>query len=203
MDEPREITPSTLFVFGFFFELALVFVGALIGYSSTGNAFPFRLAADVSGMAWGLGASVPLLGLAFLLTSPVTRRIRPLQRIYEKIREILGAALPELRLQEVLLLSCAAGVGEEVLFRGALQTVLGAHGLWVSSLLFGALHAMTFTYFSLATLIGLYLGALFEWSGNLLAPILVHALYDALALWLLRKRFLEDNARDQAVAGSP
>ena len=92
----------------------------------------------------------------------------------------------------MLLLAGAAGVGEEALFRGVLQPALGPYGLWISSLLFGVLHALTYTYFLLAALLGLYLGWLFERTDNLLVPVIVHALYDAVALWLLRKRFLED-----------
>lgn len=192
MDEPTELTPRNLFLFGFFLELALVFVAALIGYSATGLPFPFSLMPHGETILWGLVATLPLLALSAVLTSRLGRKIRPFQRIYDKVKTILGAALCEMSLQDILLLSAAAGVGEEVLFRGVIQTVLGRHGLWVSSLLFGAMHALTFTYFVLAALLGLYLGWLFQETKNLVPPILVHAIYDAVALWLLRKRFRED-----------
>ena len=52
----------------------------------------------------------------------------------------------------------------------------------VLSLLFGLAHALTRTYAVLATLVGFYLGFLFWLTGNLLAPILAHAVYDFVAL---------------------
>jgi uncharacterized protein len=41
---------------------------------------------------------------------------------------------------------------------------------------------LTWGYLWLATLIGAYLGGLYCWSGNLLVPIVAHAVYDFAAL---------------------
>jgi uncharacterized protein len=50
-------------------------------------------------------------------------------------------------------------------------------------------HWITRTYALLAALVGLYLGGLWLWTGNLLVPIVAHALYDFVALiWILRRR---------------
>jgi uncharacterized protein len=83
-----------------------------------------------------------------------------------------------------------AGLGEELLFRGVLQPVLArwlgvAGGLVVSNVLFGLLHPLIWTYIVLSFLLGLYLGALGLWSGNLLVVIVAHGLYDFLALCYL------------------
>jgi len=43
----------------------------------------------------------------------------------------------QLSTYEVLFISCCAGIGEEVFFRGALQPVIG---IWITSFLFVALH---------------------------------------------------------------
>ena len=65
--------------------------------------------------------------------------------------------------------------------------------LVIASLLFGVAHALTPAYFVLATLIGFYLGGLYIATGNLLVPVLVHFLYDWLALaWLLSRTPNED-----------
>ncbi len=194
MDESHDLPPRQVFLFGFFFEISLVIVAAGIGYLTRGVAFPFRFSLDLEGLCWGLLATAPLLLLAVLLTAPLGRRFGPFRRIYEKVKAVLGAALCEMSALDRILLAGAAGIGEEVLFRGVLQTVIGTQGLWLSSVLFGALHALTYTYAIFATLLGLYLGWIFERTGNLLAPVLVHAIYDAVALWLLRKRFLEDRS---------
>ena len=53
---------------------------------------------------------------------------------------------------------------------------------------FGGMHAITFSYVVLATLVGVYLGCVWLWADhNLLAIVITHALYDFIALlWLLR-----------------
>ncbi len=55
-------------------------------------------------------------------------------------------------------------------------------GLAVASVVFGLLHAVTPTYAVLAALIGVYLGGLWQVTGNILTPIVTHALYDFLLL---------------------
>jgi membrane protease YdiL (CAAX protease family) len=55
------------------------------------------------------------------------------------------------------------------------------------SVLFGLVHPITPAYAVLATLAGAYLGWAYLASGNLLVPVLAHALYDFTALvYLLR-----------------
>jgi membrane protease YdiL (CAAX protease family) len=84
-------------------------------------------------------------------------------------------------------IALAAGVGEELLFRGALQPLaerwLGpAIGLIAVSVLFGTVHAASAMYFALATAVGLYLGWLSQRYDDLIAPIAIHAAYDWAAL---------------------
>jgi membrane protease YdiL (CAAX protease family) len=97
---------------------------------------------------------------------------------------------PVLLLSISLLLSLSAGVGEEVLFRGALQPLVAsltrsdALGVGLSSLLFAALHAATPRYLLLAFILSGYLGWVQIGSGNLLIPILVHTLFDVVGFAL-------------------
>jgi membrane protease YdiL (CAAX protease family) len=91
------------------------------------------------------------------------------------------------------MISLAAGLGEEALFRGVLQSVLTqafspSVGLVAASLLFGFAHCVTRAYVVFATLFGLYLGWLTIINDNLLAPIVAHTLYDFAALKYLVKR---------------
>ncbi len=86
-----------------------------------------------------------------------------------------------------------AGIGEEFLFRGAIQPLFERWtastgwgwlaGLILSNVIFGLLHCITPTYAVLAGLMGVYFGLLLDATGapNLLAPILAHGLYDYLA----------------------
>ena len=99
-------------------------------------------------------------------------------------------------------ISFLAGLGEEMLFRGLLQDGLAhwlgnsfglgeAAGLWLAvglaSTLFGLLHWISPFYALVAGLIGAYLGWWRVQSGNLLGPIVAHALYDFVALVYLTK----------------
>jgi membrane protease YdiL (CAAX protease family) len=54
--------------------------------------------------------------------------------------------------------------------------------LALASVLFGLLHLITPSYAVLAAMMGAYLGWFSIWTGNLLAPIMIHALYDFFAL---------------------
>jgi uncharacterized protein len=62
-------------------------------------------------------------------------------------------------------------------------------GLLVTSLLFGALHAVTFAYFVYATVAGALLGALALWRDGLWAPIAAHTVIDVIMFALLIRRW--------------
>lgn len=79
----------------------------------------------------------------------------------------------------MLLLGLSAGIGEEITLRGALQPKLG---LALTSLLFAALHVQ-YSWFGMLSILafGLILGVIRQRSSTT-AAILVHALYDLLAV---------------------
>lgn len=80
-----------------------------------------------------------------------------------------------------LALSLAAGVGEEIFFRGLLQPRIG---LWASTLLFAIGHVGYGQPFLLlgVTLLSLIYGLLAAWRGNVWAAVVAHALFDAVQL---------------------
>jgi membrane protease YdiL (CAAX protease family) len=113
--------------------------------------------------------------------------------------EQLGALVSALSTSELALLAALAGISEEVLFRGVVQVALAgvlpeALALVAASVLFGLVHFATKTYAILAGVMGLYLGALFLIQGNLLAPIITHALYDFIALIYVARRYRDVQA---------
>jgi membrane protease YdiL (CAAX protease family) len=84
-------------------------------------------------------------------------------------------------------LGVAAGLGEEMLFRGVLQYELGIRfgevvAVAVASVVFGLLHAVTPVYALLASVASVYFGWLYLDSGNLAVPIAAHGIYDIGAL---------------------
>jgi membrane protease YdiL (CAAX protease family) len=142
-----------------------------------------------SSVARGLAALLPmLLVLAWALRS----RWQPIADVRNRVGQMSREIFGEASWLDLALASLAAGLGEELLFRGALQPLLAMHssplvGLVGVSLLFGLLHAASPAYFVLATLIGAYLGWLAQAFEDLTAPIIAHAVYDFVALAALRR----------------
>ena len=143
--------------------------------------------------AAALPATVPLLVVFWLCLRLPLRPFRELLRIVE---ELLVPLFRHARVIDLAVISALAGFGEELLFRGLIQEgagqwIGGPWGGWIgwvlAAALFGAAHWITTTYAVLATLIGLYLGWLWTVTGNLLVPILAHALYDFAALVYLTR----------------
>ncbi len=93
--------------------------------------------------------------------------------------------LNAIKFRHVLLFSLLAAFPEELLFRGALQPEVG---LIVASVIFGALHGLTWMYFAYATTAGLLLGLLFQVSGTLWLSIGLHFAVDMVMFILLRQR---------------
>lgn len=117
----------------------------------------------------------------------------PVRRLVTLVTEQIGPAIAGCSAAELALLALAAGVSEEVLFRGVVQGGLARVvpawlALAVASLSFGLVHFASRAYAAVAGIIGLYLGALFLWQGSLLAPIVTHTLYDFVALLYIARR---------------
>ncbi|MGC4002058.1 MAG: CPBP family intramembrane metalloprotease [Pirellulales bacterium] len=152
---------------------------------------------DVDACLTGLLWTLPPVAALVYARSSSWRPIANFQRLMEmRVRPLFAT----LSIPHLLILSAAAGFGEELLFRGLLQPLLivvfdmfetrpgvAWAVIGLTSLAFGALHALSPVYFVLATVMSVYLGWLMLRTENLAVPILVHALYDAVALiWLCK-----------------
>ena len=145
----------------------------------------FRLDAKAAG--YGIAATLPLLGV---LRWCLRTEWRPMRRLVTLVEEHLTPYLAGASAGGIVLVSLMAGIGEEVLFRGVIQAGLADRlpawlAVGIAALLFGVVHWLTMSYAVFATLIGVYLGILFLVTGNLLAPVVTHALYDVVALTVL------------------
>jgi membrane protease YdiL (CAAX protease family) len=136
-----------------------------------------------------VAATVPMLmGFGWLLKSSGNFAANLRWFFEHVIRPVVG----EWSLAQLAIISLLAGICEEVLFRGALQAGLTdkigtAGALVIASIAFGLAHPVSKQYVVGATVIGFFLGGLYIARGNLLAPIVAHALYDFCALtWFLR-----------------
>jgi hypothetical protein len=139
----------------------------------------------VTGLGLGFGAAAVLafLNYAVLRLAPPLQPVRSIRRLYrETLRPLFAAARP----LEIAAVSLAAGVGEELLFRGAVQAEFG---LVVASVLFGLAHVggrSSVVFGVWVAVIGVALGGLAHAAGGLLAPIVAHAAYDAAAICYIR-----------------
>lgn len=165
-----------------------------------------RLTTDVAWRcAWGLFPMAALLAVAMRSQWP------PLLRLRELVAGMVQEFLADANVWQLGMVAAAAGAGEELLFRGALQPLaerwFGAlAGLIVASVLFGAVHALSVTYFVLATGVGLYLGWLAQHFNDLVAPIFLHAAYDWAALVALTvpaKHALSPSPREGEAPAEP
>ena len=178
------------FFVGCVVELGLLVIAVGLGWL-VGHPFLTGLRWDLRDALIGLLASVPLFGVfVWLLGSDLRWLVEIRQFLDEFLRPIFG----QWSLAQIALISLFAGIGEEILFRGVIQGALESSGgplpaIIVASLLFGLFHTITPAYALIATLIGIYLGAFKLMTNNLLTPIIIHSLYDFVALVYFLKAY--------------
>jgi len=132
------------------------------------------------GVALGLLTAAGAIGLT---------RIRPrilarLQADFQLAVRLFGKAT----VLDLAVVSLLAGVGEELLFRGFLQTwfaqAAGAHvAVLAAAVVFGLAHAISRSYVVFASVLGISLGYLYHLTGSLPAAMVAHAVYDFAALY--------------------
>lgn len=116
-----------------------------------------------------------VLGLYYGL--PPVRRALDISSV-----QVAQDALERLGIPLMLVTVALSGLGEELLFRGALQPTLG---IWPAALLFGLAHGgwnfrQMWAYVGVALLAGAAFGYLYQFTGTLLASVLAHIIYNIL-----------------------
>jgi membrane protease YdiL (CAAX protease family) len=118
----------------------------------------------------------PIIGLALglvvvFLSRLAVHRFDWARRLHNDFRQILG----KLSYKEILVLALASSIGEELLFRGALQPIVG---VWAQAIVFALLHigpGLRFLPWTASALvIGLLFGFIFQLTGDLGGPIVAH-----------------------------
>jgi membrane protease YdiL (CAAX protease family) len=148
---------------------------------------PWRAPAAAPWQTWQRVAAGFAFGIALVAVSRVwTERSRAGRELAAELASLVRG----LSVGQALLLAAISGLAEEAFFRGALQPRVG----WLlASLLFGLAHfhprRELRVWSASAVVAGLGFGALFEASGDLLAPALAHAVVNAVNLrWLALQR---------------
>ena len=171
------------------FEAGLGFVGIFLAWAGGVPMAPF-LVLTPAALERGLVATLPMLAMLALLS---LSRWPPLVELRRQVESIVRTLFANSSWLELALISLAAGVGEELLFRGALQPLLAVWfhpliAIGVVSLLFGLAHALSLIYFLAATVVGFYLGWLAMAYGDLIGPMVAHGFYDFIALTYVQQR---------------
>ena len=160
-----------------------------------GHATGFPIASQMrfswAAIGMAIGETLPMLLLAWW---SLHTRWLPVARFVETVRKTVVPMFAGTPVYALAVVSFLAGVGEEALFRGVLLSVVaqwlgGLGALVATSVLFGLAHIVTPGYAVVAALVGAYLGGLALLHQNILIPMLVHAIYDFVALAYLLPLF--------------
>lgn len=137
------------------------------------------------GLALALVLIVLSAGLARAFPSYARWLVRTQARNYPFLKRRIG-------LGAIIFISICAGLGEEALFRGGLQTLLGDRleaplAITLAAGLFALIHFARPLNSALIFAIGCLFGVVYWVTGSLLSVILAHAVYDVYALWALQE----------------
>lgn len=186
VDESADEGKNFLLVIGGTFFLGLLAVGlASLFNISLEDHFSWRW----DDMAIGVLATIPLA--AFLYWFVKTSNLRIVSFRESQIEFFAGIGF-SFTLPRIVLMAFGAGIFEELLFRGVFQTGVERFvpvllAIIITNILFGMLHWRTLLYAVIAGIVGAYLGVIFWLTGNLLAPMVTHTVYDLVALWYTRE----------------
>jgi membrane protease YdiL (CAAX protease family) len=178
-----QVDRKTLLLIAFITEGGLFLLGIVL-VANSDAALWSRIELSWKATGYALLFCVPMLAaLYFVLRSRWSALSRFREEIEEKVRPVFANS----KILDLLLIALLAGVGEELFFRGWLQSVLTGRfgilfGIILAGAIFGFAHFLSIGYALYAGLTGLYLGALYQVFGNLYIPMVVHALYDFIAL---------------------
>ncbi len=177
------MSPQRVFIVGLATQAVLI---AVATWASHVFGVPPRWGAPLRDAGIGLVAAVSL-GVTnhFLLTrAPANWLVSGVRSVYH---DIIVPLFGRMGLAAVIVLGFAAGVGEEWLFRGIVQPLLG---LVAASVLFGLAHVGSrrmLPFGVWATAMGAVMGWLALVTEGLTAPMVAHGVYDILALEYIRR----------------
>jgi hypothetical protein len=121
-------------------------------------------------------------------------KMKFMKPVLDKYKNMITSS--EIDLQLIFFISFCAGVGEEILFRGVIQPLIG---VWITSLIFVAIHGYLNPTNWRISIYGIYLtlsialiGYLSNWLG-LCTAIAAHMIIDVILFYKLKGIKLSDN----------
>ena len=160
-----------------------------------GRSYP-----DFVTFAWSEAANGVLLAFALIASSAMMAKAFPryAEWVIRAQARTYGFLKNRISFSAIVFISICAGVGEEALFRGGLQTLLGEYtplplALIVSAAAFALIHFAQPAISALLFVIGCLFGWIYWQTGSLLTVMVGHTVYDVYAIWALRKAMHELN----------
>ncbi|UWG98852.1 CPBP family intramembrane metalloprotease [Dehalobacter sp. DCM] len=137
-------------------------------------------------------AVVYLSGTCILLIlQTIFLRTIPWKKLFDGINQLL---MERFSLLELIPIFFVGAISEEFLFRGLIQSVLG---IWITALIFTLIHYRYWrkSYILLEVfLMGLILGYVFYFSGNLWVPVMCHFSINIITAFLVKKGYIKTEA---------
>ncbi|WP_050615459.1 CPBP family intramembrane glutamic endopeptidase [Bacillus testis] len=175
--------------------LAVALVLNLILFDSFGDFFRLFDWHDSRILLVGGGVGVLVVALDWLMMKIVPPRYYDDGGINERIFSSSSYG-------QILILTAAVSVCEELLFRGAIQTHTN---LWVASIIFALVHYRYLFHpylFINVMVLSLLFGWIFEQSGNLLVTIAMHFVIDLLLGLYIKRKAVKTTSRTDDYCGS-
>jgi membrane protease YdiL (CAAX protease family) len=191
---------ADFFWVGFLSELALFPAGLGLGILFSFDILRETNWADIAALRDGVLYTFPFAAIFFSLDILPIQAVRELKRFTEiAVKRIFGKR----NALETLLFCAAAGLGEEALFRGAVQGLMDQYfgviplSIIVSAVAFGAAHSANAAYFILSAMAGAFFASQYELAHhNLAGPSITHCLYDWVTIMSIKyfSRHVDDSA---------
>jgi membrane protease YdiL (CAAX protease family) len=145
------------------------------------------------GLGWlALPLGAVLGGGVYLLMFSVSAS--PLLRVnsIQSLLSMLHNLFKNFTWTQIIIVSLLAGVGEEILIRGGLQSILISLtspivGMLLASLIFGAMHFISKIYVLITFIIGFVFALAFYLTDSMLLVMVAHTVYDIFAFAMIVK----------------
>ena len=210
MDQPEEpkrqpaaTPPPTIVRTGLLFYGAMGIAALLWRMWTPGDSI-LHPSPAAAARAWSMPAALGAGVAAGLVAIAVSEALTRWTKLGHALADLLAESIGPLARGDAWLLALASGLAEEMFFRGAVQAEVGI--VW-ASLLFGAAHFLPRRELALwsvyAVAMGFGLGALYDWTGQLVAPIAAHVLVNGINLPRLAARSPRSSAEGDRVDLDP
>ena len=152
-----------------------------------------------------LVAAYPIVNLSFLANEAIP--LPEWAKIFEnQAEDTLMTILPmnsvAIFLINLVVIAILPGIGEELIFRGVLQKEIGLMfrspvvAIWIAAIIFSAIH-LQFEGFLPRMVLGVVLGYLYYWTGNLWVPMIAHAFNNGVQIILIYVTGLDISTFDE------